>query len=282
MMQGRRANILKKIMARVTVDPKTSCWAWTGPTSGSAGRGAGYPRMSLDGGTVAVHIAMYVLHNGPVPPRKQIDHLCRNRLCVAPHHLEMVTHKENQKRRDKARETITCEPLAKDENLESVLHWLEVGIRDVATRNVGRNNTIAAAALAAAMSVGGCSLPRQPAFGQSAKELHSLVDKTADRHGVPRKIAHSVVRVESAYRCKARNAKSGATGIMQVKPATARSVGVTGNLTDCKTGLEAGMRYLRLALNKGGVGCAGVSLYERGIFARPTCTGYGRKVMGMM
>lgn len=107
-MQGQRADILSKIMARVEVDSATGCWGWTGPTSGTAGRGAGYPRMSLDGGTVAVHIVMYVLHHGPVPPRKQIDHLCRNRLCVAPHHLEMVTHKENQRRRDAARREIVC------------------------------------------------------------------------------------------------------------------------------------------------------------------------------
>jgi len=52
---------------------------------------------------------MYVIEYGPIPPRKQIDHTCRNRLCVNPSHLEMVTHKQNQKRRDAAR-SMTCTP----------------------------------------------------------------------------------------------------------------------------------------------------------------------------
>lgn len=58
--------------------------------------------MNLDGATVAVHIAMFVCENGPIPPRKQVDHKCRNRLCVRPTHLEMVTHKQNQRRRAEA------------------------------------------------------------------------------------------------------------------------------------------------------------------------------------
>jgi len=56
--------------------------------------------MSLNGQTVAVHIVSFVNKNGFVPGKKQIDHLCNNRMCVNPDHLEMVTHKENQRRRD--------------------------------------------------------------------------------------------------------------------------------------------------------------------------------------
>lgn len=105
-------------MSRTTYfhgDMDTPCLLWTGPTSGSTGRGAGYPRMCVDGGTMAVHIVMWVIENGPVPPRKQLDHLCRNRLCVSPDHLEMVTHKENQRRRDRAR--FTAEWCADDNRL---------------------------------------------------------------------------------------------------------------------------------------------------------------------
>ncbi|WP_453971403.1 HNH endonuclease signature motif containing protein [Amorphus sp. MBR-141] len=46
---------------------------------------------------------MFVLVNGPLPPRKQVDHRCNRRLCVNPDHLEMVTHLENQRRRDRRR-----------------------------------------------------------------------------------------------------------------------------------------------------------------------------------
>jgi hypothetical protein len=113
-MTSRRERIREKVAARVEIVEgplDTPCHLWTGPTSGSKGRGAGYPRMCLDGGTMAVHIVMYVLEHGPIPPRKQIDHRCRNRLCVNTVHLEMVTHKENQRRRDEARR-FECEAVA--------------------------------------------------------------------------------------------------------------------------------------------------------------------------
>lgn len=55
--------------------------------------------MSLDGQTVAVHIVSFVNENGYVPGKKQIDHLCNQRMCCNPDHLQMVTHKMNQKLR---------------------------------------------------------------------------------------------------------------------------------------------------------------------------------------
>lgn len=94
----RRQAIFDKIMARVKIDKDTGCWNWQGPTSGE-GRGGGYGRMSLDGQTVATHIVMFTNFFGFVPGKKQIDHKCRNRLCCNPDHLEMVTHKQNQRRR---------------------------------------------------------------------------------------------------------------------------------------------------------------------------------------
>lgn len=110
-----------------------------------------------------------------------------------------------------------------------------------------------------------------------AQDVRALVVESARAHGVPAHIALGVVRVESGFRCSARNGH--AHGIMQIMPRTAASVGIRGNLLDCRTGLEAGMRYLRAALAKGGAGCAGISLYNRGLYARPLCTGYGRKVL---
>ena len=102
----RRNGIIKRIHERVMVvdngfvtDGRPSpCHIWQGPTSGE-GRGGGYGRMSLNGQTVAVHLVVYSHFYGYIPGKKQIDHLCNNRLCCNPLHLEMVTHKTNQKRR---------------------------------------------------------------------------------------------------------------------------------------------------------------------------------------
>lgn len=100
-MSDRREVLWQKVMKRVRV-LSNGCWEWTGPDSGS-GRGGGYARMSVDGGTMAVHLVVWIIRNGPIPPRKQIDHTCNFRRCVNPDHLEMVTHKRNQRRRDTRR-----------------------------------------------------------------------------------------------------------------------------------------------------------------------------------
>ena len=102
----RRTDIGKKISSNISVvhmgfeinGVPSPCHIWTGSHSGN-GRGGGYPRMSLDGQTVAVHIVAFTNKNGFVPGKKQIDHMCNNRMCVNPDHLQMVTHKKNQKLR---------------------------------------------------------------------------------------------------------------------------------------------------------------------------------------
>lgn len=101
-MSARRETIRSRIMACVEIQDAgypSQCWIWTGPDSG-AGRGGDYPRMKLSGQTVAVHRVMFTNENGYIPGKKQIDHVCRNRRCVNPGHLEMVTAKRNSIRRE--------------------------------------------------------------------------------------------------------------------------------------------------------------------------------------
>lgn len=57
--------------------------------------------MSLDGQTVAVHLVVFTNKNGFILGKKQIDHKCNQRMCVNEDHLQMVTHKKNQKLRVK-------------------------------------------------------------------------------------------------------------------------------------------------------------------------------------
>ena len=92
----RRQRLYNKLLTNTVQEG--NCLIWKRGHSGT-GRGGGYGRVNIDGGTMAVHRVMYALVHGPIPPKKQIDHMCKNRLCCNPDHLEMVTHKENQRRR---------------------------------------------------------------------------------------------------------------------------------------------------------------------------------------
>lgn len=73
---------------------ESGCWEWTG----SIGTW-GYGRFGVrNGHNVFAHRWSYEHAVGPLLDGVEIDHLCRNRRCVNPAHLEQVTHQENQRR----------------------------------------------------------------------------------------------------------------------------------------------------------------------------------------
>jgi soluble lytic murein transglycosylase-like protein len=131
--------------------------------------------------------------------------------------------------------------------------------------------SLAAMALALSSSIAAAD----PAY------VHQLVTSAASAAGVPVHLAHAVVRQESNYNPRLRGA-AGEWGVGQIKCQTARGVGFAGScgaLADPAINLRFSMRYLRLALDRGGLGCAGVSLYQRGLYGRASCSSYGRQVM---
>lgn len=79
------------------VEKTDTCWKWTGRRVNGNG-----PYGTYSSGSLA-HRVSYMFHRGPIAAGMEIDHTCRNTLCVNPDHLEPVTRAENIRRRMQAK-----------------------------------------------------------------------------------------------------------------------------------------------------------------------------------
>lgn len=88
--------IADRVAARVVITT-AGCHEWTGAIGAD---GYGRIKLRVDGrpATLATHRVAYELANGPIPDGLHIDHLCRNRPCCNPAHLEAVTQAVNNER----------------------------------------------------------------------------------------------------------------------------------------------------------------------------------------
>lgn len=81
---------LERLSARC---PVTGCWFWLSELGGG-----GYGRLTVNGVRRSAHRLSYELIRGPIPEGLTLDHLCRQRSCINPDHLEVVTSRENSLR----------------------------------------------------------------------------------------------------------------------------------------------------------------------------------------
>lgn len=84
----------ERFWAKVDRRGRVECWPWTASTAGNQG----YGRIRVGERDVLAHRFAYELLRGPIPEGLDIDHLCRNRRCVNPAHMEPVTRTENTMR----------------------------------------------------------------------------------------------------------------------------------------------------------------------------------------
>ena len=93
-MGRKRLDPIKNFFSKIK-KTKTRCWEWTAKISKKTGYGIysiyEHPRRIY----YLAHRFSYIFHKGIIQKGKVIDHLCKNRLCVNPNHLEAVSLREN-------------------------------------------------------------------------------------------------------------------------------------------------------------------------------------------
>lgn len=87
------------IKARVVVTD-SGCWEWQLHITWNGYGRAARPKFLMTNRcrVIEAHRLSYMAFKGDIPPGMHIDHLCSNRKCVNPEHLEPVTHLENVRR----------------------------------------------------------------------------------------------------------------------------------------------------------------------------------------
>ena len=88
----RHQSLTERFCSGFIINVETLCWEWIGSLSN------GYGRLKNNYKSLQAHRVSYELTKGTIQRGLEIDHLCRNRKCVNPDHLEVVTTKINQER----------------------------------------------------------------------------------------------------------------------------------------------------------------------------------------
>ena len=92
----KKSNPIERFWPKVDRKGDDECWPWLAGISPN-----GYGRFHVvDPQPQYAHRFAYELLVGPIPKGLTIDHLCKNKRCVNPAHMEPVTAAENTRRND--------------------------------------------------------------------------------------------------------------------------------------------------------------------------------------
>ncbi|WP_419538744.1 HNH endonuclease [Mycolicibacterium fortuitum] len=79
------------------IESEAGCWEWQ-----AAIHRKGYGQFYSDGQMAQAHRVAYSALVAPIDPERQLDHICHNRKCVNPSHLNPVSNKQNAENREGA------------------------------------------------------------------------------------------------------------------------------------------------------------------------------------
>jgi hypothetical protein len=85
---------LERFWGFISINKKTQCWNFKSLKSN------GYGQIRIGAKNVLAHRFSYEVNNGKIQEGLDLDHLCKNRKCVNPLHLQIVTRRENLLRGD--------------------------------------------------------------------------------------------------------------------------------------------------------------------------------------
>jgi len=97
-IQGHNGRIRPSRRIEFIIDPNSGCWIWQRSLTPQ-----GYGHLTINNKQVLAHRFLYVQQNGYLSDNYELDHLCSNKACVNPNHLEPVSHAENCRRGPKAK-----------------------------------------------------------------------------------------------------------------------------------------------------------------------------------
>lgn len=89
---NKNETLKDRLCAGMVINDETGCWDWSKAISQTI------PKIRYQGKTQTAYRMSYEVFVGDIPKNMTIDHLCENRNCINPFHLEPVTFSENTRR----------------------------------------------------------------------------------------------------------------------------------------------------------------------------------------